>query len=888
MEIPKSYDPKSFEERRYRAWEEAGLFKADPRSSKPPFTIVIPPPNVTGVLHTGHAMFVTLQDILVRWKRMQGYDALWLPGTDHAGIATQMVVSKELEKSGLNRISLGREAFLKKVWEWRGEKGDMILQQLRKLGASCDWSRTKFTLDEDLSHAVRKAFVDLYSDGLIYRGEYMINWCTTCGTALSDLEVEHEEKRSNLWHIMYLLEEGAEGEGIVVATTRPETLLGDTAVAVHPEDERYSSWIGRKVMLPVLGRKIPVIADPMVDREFGTGAVKITPAHDPNDFQVGKRHGLPEVVVIDSKGHMTAEAGPYAGIDRFKARKEIISQLEREGLLVKITPHTHAVGHCQRCRTVLEPAVSKQWFLKIAPLAAPARKAVEDGEIRIIPEHWRKVYLNWMSEIYDWCISRQLWWGHRIPAFYCAGCGRSAGENDPEKKLVSMEDLASCPYCGASVVQDGDVLDTWFSSQLWPFSTLGWPEETEEIRRYYPTSVMETGYDILFFWVARMIMAGLKFTGKVPFREVFLHGLVRDAHGRKMSKTLGNVIDPLELIDKYGADAVRFTLAILCVPGTDVPLDPKRMEGYSAFANKLWNAGRYVLMQVGESRPLEPEIKDLGPWDRWILSEFRSCVSTVLSSLGEYKFYEAAESVYHFVWHRFCDWYLEASKASLAPTAPPERREATKWTLLHVLDGSLKVLHPFMPFITEEMWQLTPGASGSLMTQPYPTPDSEVCAATGPDMEALIDMVTRTRNLRAEMDLQPKVFIDAAFSPATPQAAALLEGSIPEVKLLARISELMMVRGDPEGEGWQAASSSSYRIFVKVHGQAVDPAEEAKRLRGDLKKAVAERDKFAAKLSNPAFVEKAPHDVVARNKSLLEEFGRRVSELEESLAKLGV
>jgi len=880
MELDKQYDPKSCEARWYARWESEGAFAAHPESGRKPYTIVIPPPNVTGVLHSGHAMFVTLQDILIRWKRMQGYDALWLPGTDHAGIATQMVVSKELEKQGVKKEGLGREKFLEKVWEWRREKGDTILRQLRVLGASCDWSRTRFTLDPDLSRAVRTAFVRLYDEGLLYRGEYMINWCPSCGTALSDLEAEHEDKAGNLWHIRYPLQGGAPGEGIVVATTRPETLLGDTAVAVHPEDERYRSWVGRNVLLPVLGRPIPVIADAMVDRAFGTGAVKITPAHDPNDFEAGKRHGLARVVVIGLDGRMTAEAGPYAGQDRFQARKGIVKQLEGDGLLVEVKPHAHAVAHCQRCRTVVEPAVSRQWFLRIEPLARPAREAVERGDVRIVPDHWRKVYLNWMSEIHDWCISRQLWWGHRIPAFYCEACGKGAGAEDPDRKMVSMEDLSACPYCGGTVRQDPDVLDTWFSSQLWPFSTMGWPEETGDLQRYYPTAVLETGYDILFFWVARMIMAGLHFTGKAPFREVFLHGLVRDAHGRKMSKTLGNVVDPLELVDQYGADAVRFTLAILCVPGTDVALDTKRMEGYRAFANKLWNACRFVLLQVGDDVPASPEEGTLGPWDRWILSEYEKTARSVNEALESYRFYEAADSLYHFTWHAFCDWYLEASKPSL--NAGGARAAAARWTLATVLDGLLRLLHPFMPFVTEELWQKVPGHAGLLMTAAYPAGAS--APAGGCSVEALQELVSRLRNLRAEKGMSPGVPLEVVVVPADPGSREALNGSQEEILFLARLSGLRLGESLPEGEGWAQGVSTVGRFAARApEASPEDAARERARLEGELKRVQAEREKFAAKLQNPAFVEKAPADVVEKNRRLLAEFDRKVEDIRKAL-----
>jgi valyl-tRNA synthetase len=887
MELPKQYDPAASEERWYAHWEENGYFKARPDSGLPPYSIVIPPPNVTGVLHTGHAMFVTLQDILIRWKRMQGYDALWVPGTDHAGIATQMVVSKELERQGLRRHDLGRDEFIEKVWEWRREKGDTILLQLRRLGASCDWSRTRFTLDPELSKAVRKAFVDLYREGLIYRGRYMINWCSKCGTALSDLEVEHADTQGSLWYIRYPLQGGAAGEGVVVATTRPETMLGDTAVAVHPDDARYLHLIGKQVVLPILKRAIPVIADPMVDREFGTGAVKITPAHDPNDFEAGKRHNLPQIRVIGLDGSMTSHAGPYEGQDRFAARKAIVKRLEADGLLVKVAPHQNAVGHCQRCDCVVEPAVSNQWFLKIEPLAKPAREVVERGEVRIIPEHWQKVYLNWMSEIHDWCISRQIWWGHRIPAFYCDRCGKAAGSQDPDRTLVAMEDLAECPYCGGPVHQDPDVLDTWFSSQLWPFSTMGWPENTKDLERYYPSAVLETGYDILFFWVARMIMAGLKFTGKAPFRDVFLHGLVRDAKGRKMSKTLGNVIDPLELIDQYGADAVRFTLAVLTVPGTDVALDTKRMEGYRAFANKIWNAGRFVLMQIGEVVPPQPADADLSFWDLWILEEYEDTVRRVNQSLAEYKFYEASDALYQFVWHRFCDWYVEVSKVGLGKDATPGRQAASRWVLAHVLDGILRLLHPFMPFITEELWQRIPGSSGTLILAPYPSAQDRGKETRVESVEALMDLVNRIRNLKAERGIAPGLQVELKVAPVSPEAHAVLnQHSLQELVVLARLSSIEIVRTLPEGADWAPGVSTRYKFALSTPQAVVDAGAERKRLEGDLRKALAERDKFASKLGSPSFAEKAPAEVVEKTRRLLKEFEHKVAELEASLARV--
>ncbi len=884
MEIATRYDPKECEERWYARWEESGAFTARPDSGKPPYTIVIPPPNVTGVLHSGHAMFVTLQDILVRWRRMQGYDALWLPGTDHAGIATQMVVSKELEKQGLSRQALGREKFIEKVWEWRGEKGGAILSQLRKLGASCDWTRTRFTLDPPLSNAVRTAFVRLYEEGLIYRGHYMINWCPSCGTALSDLEAEHEEKQGSLWHILYRLEGGALDEGLVVATTRPETLLGDTAVAVHPGDERYKKWIGKRVMVPVVNRLVPVVADQMIDREFGTGAVKITPAHDPNDFEAGKRHHLEEIAVIGHDGKMTSNAGPYAGQDRFAARKGIVKQLESEGLLVKIEPHKSSVAHCQRCHTIVEPAISNQWFLKIEPLAGPAIKAVESGEIKIIPDHWRKVYLNWMGDIHDWCISRQLWWGHRIPAWYCDSCGNGAGGEDPQRRMVSMKDLGSCPYCGGAVRRDPDVLDTWFSSQLWPFSTMGWPEKTADFERYYPTAVMETGYDILFFWVARMIMAGLKFTGKAPFKEVFLHGLVRDAKGRKMSKTLGNVVDPLDLIEQYGADAVRFTLAILCVPGTDVALDTKRMEGYRAFANKLWNAARYVMMQAGDREPEEPAKDDLGPWDLWILSEFEKTARSANEALEAFKFYEAADLLYHFTWHSFCDWYLEASKPAIQ--AGGNRAAAARWTLFKVLEGTLRLLHPIMPFVTEELWQKIAPRDGFIADAAYPSGKEGDYAAPG-HLAVVMELVNKMRNVRAERGLSASAQLEAVVVPADDGLAKAVEGSKDEIRFLARLSSLSLASSLPDEQPWAKGVSGGCRFAMRAATAGeTDAGRERQRLENDLKKVLADHAKFAAKLANPSFAERAPAEVVEKSRKLMEEYAKKAEDIRSAIQSL--
>ena len=885
MEIPKSFEPKDYEDRIYKMWEENGCFKADPKSDKEPFVIVIPPPNVTGALHVGHAMFVTLQDILIRWKRMEGFDALWLPGTDHAGIATQMVVSKELEKKGIKRTEIGREKFLEYVWQWKREKGDTILHQLRKLGASCDWSRTKFTLDDDLSKAVRTAFVKLYKEGLIYKGEYLINWCVSCETAISDLEVEHFEKEGKLYYIKYPFENG-DGE-VVVATTRPETLLGDSAIAVHPDDERYKDLIGKNVILPLLKRKIKVIADEMVDKEFGTGAVKITPAHDPNDFEAGKRHDLEFIKVMNEKGIMTDNAGIYKELSRYECRKKVVSDLEKEGLLLKIEKHKHSIGHCQRCGNMIEPMVSKQWFLKIDSLAKPAIEVVENGEIEIIPDHWRKVYLNWMNDIHDWCISRQLWWGHRIPAYSCQSCGKSAGENDLERKLASIEPLTSCPYCGGILNQEEDVLDTWFSSQLWPFSTLGWPEETEDFKKYYPTAVMETGYDILFFWVARMIMAGLKFTGKKPFHKVFLHGLVRDKHGKKMSKTSGNVLDPLDLIDKYGADALRFTLSILCVPGTDVNLDPKRMEGYKAFANKIWNASRFVLMQIEEG--FEGKIKEesLSLWDRWILNEFEKTAKSINQSLEEFKFYEASHTIYHFLWHSYCDWYVEVSKSVLTQDETEERKNNVKSVLVKVLIDSLKLLHPFMPYITEELWQKLKGEEiGFISLQSYPKGEKYEYSPIEEEIDDICDLITAIRNVRAEKGIAPSNKITIFLEPLSQNFKKMVEANISEIKMLAKVEELSFETGKLQNEGFASSVCKMAKVFVLIPEDEKHQQKEKERLSSELAKLQKDREKFLNKLNNPSFVERAPEEVIKRHKEILAEIELKSGEIEKLLKEV--
>ena len=711
IQLDKKYEPGEVEKRWGRFWEEKNFFHADETRESPAFSIVIPPPNITGRLHIGHAFNNTLQDILTRWKRMQGCNALWQPGTDHAGIATQNVVEKQLHEEGTDRQDLGREAFVKRVWKWRNESGGTITNQLKKLGCSLDWERDRFTMDEGLSKAVREVFVSLYEEGLIYKGDYIINWCPRCHTALSDLEVEHQDIQGYLYHLKYSIKDSE--DFLVIATTRPETMLGDTAVAVNPNDERYQKYKGKKLILPVLNREVPLIEDDYVDTSFGTGALKVTPAHDPNDFELGRKHQLETINIMNPDGTMNSVASPtYEGLDRFECRKKLISNLKDSGVLIKIEDLNHSVGHCYRCRTVVEPYLSKQWFVKVKPLAEPAMKAVRDGSIKIVPKFWENTYFEWMENIRDWCISRQIWWGHQIPAWNCKACG---------EVVVARETPNSCSACSSTdLIQETDVLDTWFSSALWPFSTLGWPEKTDSLKRFYPTSVLCTGFDILFFWVARMIMMGLKFMGDVPFRDVYIHALIRDAEGQKMSKTKGNVIDPLEVMEQYGTDALRFTLAAFAAQGRDIKLAEDRIEGYRNFCNKLWNASRFVFMNLEDykgSCALDERSK-FSSADLWILSRLNRATKDVNEALEAFRFNDAALTVYKFIWNEYCDWYIELTKSKL--TDPGLKRVAAQNMLIHVLDSALKLLHPFMPFITEEIWQKLPQDEDSIMVSAFP------------------------------------------------------------------------------------------------------------------------------------------------------------------------
>jgi valyl-tRNA synthetase len=865
--IAKAYEPKDVEPRWARFWEERGFFGADPASQKPRFCIMLPPPNVTGSLHIGHAFTNTLQDVIVRWKRMMGFDTLWLPGLDHAGIATQLVVERQLAKEGKKKEDLGREEFEKRVWAWKEESGGVILQQLRQMGFSLDWSRLRFTMDPMLSRAVREVFVSLWEQGLIYRGNYIVNWCPRCGTALSDLEVETEAEPGSLWYIRY--KEKGGGPGIVVATTRPETLLGDTAVAVHTEDERYRHLVGKTVVLPVLGREIPVVADPFVDPAFGTGAVKITPAHDPNDFQAGQRLGLPSIAIMDERGVLNQNAGPYAGQDRFAARKQIVEQLQAEGLLVKTTPHTVPLGRCQRCHTVVEPRLSVQWFVKMQPLAEPAIRAVEDGRIVFVPETWSKTYFEWMRNIRDWCVSRQLWWGHRIPAWTCRSC---------QELTVAREEPPACPKCGGKdLAQETDVLDTWFSSGLFPFSTLGWPDKTVDLARYYPNDVMMTGFDIIFFWVARMIFFGMRFAGDVPFHQVFINGLVRDEKGEKMSKVKGNAVDPLDVSAKHGTDALRFTLVALAGPGTDPSFGESRLVGYKAFVNKLWNASRFVLMNLEGERADVGDVRALPLASRWILGRLQEVAARVNEALEGFRFDQAANELYHFVWDEFCDWYIEISKTYLADAKEAPRARAV---LLEVLETSLRLLHPILPFVTEEIWQRLPHEGETIMRAAFPRANAgRADGAAEAEMARLRQLVTEIRTIRSTYEVEPRRRIDVTVVAPRPEDRAFVSAHSSLVKDLARIEQLAVVA--EAGEKAQTIKHPVDGLELRIPMAGLfDLAAEKARLTKEQGKIDAELQGLRTRLGNPQFLERAKPEVVAESRA-------RVGELEGRLAKIG-
>lgn len=875
-ELPKTYSPSDFEDRIYAEWCEKGYFTPQKNNPNSSFSVVIPPPNVTGQLHMGHALDETLQDILVRYKRMQGYDTLWIPGTDHAGIATQIKVEERLRvDEGLSRYDLGREKFLERVWNWKDTYENRIVSQLKKLGSSCDWSRQRFTMDEGCSRAVREVFVNLYNKGLIYRGHRIINWCPRCLTALSDAEVEYKDTPGYFWHIKYPIK-GEDGY-VEVATTRPETMFGDTAVAVNPNDENMKHLCGKTLILPLVGREIPVIADDYVEIGFGTGCVKITPAHDPNDFLVGQRHGLEQIKVMNDDATMNSYAGKYEGMDRYECRKALVADLEREGYLVKVVPHEHNVGACYRCGTTVEPLTSDQWFVKMKPLAEPAIRAVEDGSISFVPERFSKNYFNWMNNILDWCISRQLWWGHRIPAFYCDNCG---------KMTVSKEDICTCPECGGSVRQDEDVLDTWFSSALWPFETLGWPDKTEDLKKYYPTSVLVTGYDIITFWVSRMIFSGLEHMGEKPFSTVFIHGLVRDAQGRKMSKSLGNGIDPLEIIDKYGADALRFALATGNSPGNDMRFSDEKIEAARNFANKLWNASRFVRMNLTIDEIKLPAVEKLATEDMWVLNEFNKLVQNVCSALDKFEVGVALSALYDFTWDIFCDWYIELAKARLGETGSGNL--VCQNVLAYVLVGTLKLLHPFMPFITEEIYQSLPHDCESIMISSYPEYDESLCFDSEAEkMRRIIDAIKAIRARRNEMNVIPsrkaKVYIETKYSDVFSNTC------FPFFKRLASASEVVVEDSFSPDEisadnALQIITDSAI-IYLPL-ADIIDFEKERARLEGEKKKLYGEIERIERKLSNEGFVSKAPATVIEGERIKLKNYRENLEGVLSALSKL--
>ena len=875
--IPKVYDPKTFEKKWYAYWEKNRLFHAEVEPQKTPYSIVIPPPNVTGQLHMGHAMDNTLQDILIRWRRMQGYNTLWMPGCDHAGIATQAKVEEALREEGLTRYDLGREKFLERVWVWKEKFGNRIMSQLRSLGSSCDWERERFTMDEGCSRAVREVFVSLYEEGLIYQGTRITNWCPRCHTALSDIEVEHETEVGHLWHLRYRFADS--DDYVEIATTRPETMFGDTGVAVHPEDVRYREMVGRTLILPIANRQIPFFADEYVDPTFGTGAVKVTPAHDPNDFDMGKRHGLEQIKVIENDGTMGEGAGRYAGMDRYACRKALVKELAALGVLVRTEEHEHAVGHCSRCHTTVEPLVSKQWFVKMASLAKPAIKVVREGRIRFVPERFTKIYENWLDNIRDWCISRQLWWGHRIPAWYCDDCG---------KVSVSRTDLTACPACGSSHLhQDEDVLDTWFSSALWPFETMGWPEKTPELQQFYPTRTLVTGYDIIFFWVARMVMMGLKFGGDIPFHHVFIHGLVRDSQGRKMSKSLGNGIDPVEVIDKYGADTLRFMLVTGNTPGNDMRFYWARVEAARNFANKLWNASRFMLMNLqGFDRSFVPKAEDYTLADRWILSRYARTSAVVTENLEKFELGEAARAIYEFIWGEFCDWYIELVKPRLYAEEGDSRRTA-QYVLGYVLERTLRLLHPFMPFITEEIWQHIPHEGKSIMTAPWPTGEETwLDKENEASMAAIMEVIKAIRNMRAEVNAAPGKKSEAIlhFSDAAQQAVFTAnDGYLHALAEADPVTILSLTAERPENA--MTAAAGGVEIYLPLKG-LIDMEKETARLSKELDGLTKEIARTEGKLANEKFVTKAPVAVVAKEREKLQDYEEKKRVVEERLRYL--
>ena len=875
-ELSKVYDPKQVEDRTYQFWLDGGYFHAEPNPDKKPYTIVIPPPNITGQLHMGHALDETLQDILIRFRRMQGYETLWLPGTDHASIATEAKIVNAMKEEGLTKEDLGREGFLERAWEWKRKYGGRIIEQLKKLGSSCDWERERFTLDEGCSQAVKEVFVNLYNKGLIYQGERIINWCPHCMTSISDAEVEYEEQAGHFWHLRYPLSDGS-GE-VILATTRPETMLGDTAVAVNPKDERYQKLIGKTVILPLVNREIPIVGDDYVDMEFGTGVVKITPAHDPNDYEVGRRHDLPILKVMNDDATMTAACGKYAGMERYEARKAIVKDLEEQGYLMKVEDHTHNVGTCYRCGTTVEPMVSKQWFVKMEPLAKPAIDVVRNGQIKLIPERMDKTYYNWMENIKDWCISRQLWWGHRIPAYYCESCG---------EVVVAKEAPSVCPKCGSTHLhQDEDTLDTWFSSALWPFSTLGWPKDTPEYEYFYPTDVLVTGYDIIFFWVIRMVFSGLEQTGKEPFHTVLIHGLVRDSQGRKMSKSLGNGIDPLEVIDKYGADALRMTLMTGNAPGNDMRFYWERVEASRNFANKVWNASRFIMMNIEKAPVTDVKLSDLQMADRWILSKVNTLAKDVTENMDKYELGIALQKVYDFIWEEFCDWYIEMVKPRLW-SEEDTTKAAALWTLKTVLIQSLKLLHPYMPFITEEIFCNLQDEEPSIMISSWPEyKDEWNFADEEKAVETIKDAVRAIRGVRTSMNVPPSKKAKVYVVSEDPEVLAIFEHSRVFFATLGYASEVVLQK-DKSGIADDAVSAVTAKATIYMpFAELVDLDKEIERLTKEEEKLKKELARSEGMLSNEKFVSRAPEAKIAEEREKLEKYRQMMAQVQERLAQL--
>jgi len=873
--LAKTYNPKEVEERWYKYWEENDLFKANAKSDKSPFSIVIPPPNVTGSLHMGHALNNTLQDILCRYKRMKGYNVLWQPGTDHAGIATQNVVEKDLALKKTDRHQIGREQFIELVWEWRKKYGGIIINQLKRLGGSCDWSRERFTMDEGLSKAVKEVFVSLYEENLIYRGDYIINWCPRCHTALADLEVEHEDTDSFLYYIRYPFEN--QKGSLTIATTRPETLLGDTAVAVNPEDERYGNLSGLNVLLPVLNKPIPVILDKYVDKEFGTGALKITPAHDLNDFEIGNAHGLERIKVIDESGKMNELSGPYQGMDRFECREKILGDLKNSGLLEKIEPYRNAIGHCYRCKTMIEPLLSKQWFVKTAPLAEKAIAAVKDGKTKIIPENWERVYFEWMNNIKDWCISRQIWWGHRIPAWFCQECG---------EVIVAKEEPKICTRCkSTNIQQETDVLDTWFSSALWPFSTLGWPDSTDELKAFYPTSVLVTGFDILFFWVARMMMMGLHFMGDIPFRDVYIHALVKDDQGQKMSKSKGNIIDPLVVLDSFGTDSFRFTLSVLAAQGRDIRISEERIAGYRNFMNKIWNAARFSLMNLKDCKSPSINADALTLADTWIMSRIGVVADEISSHIDDYKFNDAASITYQFVWHEFCDWYLEMVKLELY-SKDQKRIEVAQSVMQTVLSGVLRLLHPFVPFITEEIWQRMPHTEGSIMIAQFPQGTDFISDEESiKEMDLIKEVITGVRNIRGEMNIPPKKDVKIIIDVKRKKEKEIFKNNLSYITNLAKVESVELVSDMEKPDSSATYVFSDIQVHVLLKG-LINYDDERKRIYKGIKKIEKEMEMSKKKLENSDFLNQAPSHIVENVKEKVQHMSMKLEKLYQNLTTL--